>query len=181
MLAIKKWLNLKLWFWKLPSRIMTPILSIITINFNNAAGLQKTMESVLSQSSNKFEYIVVDGGSTDGSIEIINRFINTGVRQFKCISEQDNGIYHAMNKGIIAAKGEYCQFLNSGDWLAGNDVIEKMLAGLPDCDIFYGNMLKQLPDGKIFRDVCEQGRITMLTLYKGSLNHAPAFIKAEFI
>jgi glycosyltransferase involved in cell wall biosynthesis len=151
-----------------------PKLSIITINFNNAPGLRRTIESVVSQNSHDFEYIIVDGGSSDGSVEVIKEYAG---KISYWVSEPDSGIYNAMNKGIRAARGEYCQFLNSGDLLVAYDVIEKMLAALPDCGVFYGNMLKKLPEGKIFRDVCEQGRITMLTLYRGALNHSPAFIK----
>lgn len=82
-----------------------------------------------------------------------------------------------MNKGLRAAQGEYVQFINSGDWLVADDVIEKMLIALPDCSIFYGNMLKILPNGKTFRDRCEAGEISMLTFIKGSLNHTPNLIK----
>lgn len=150
-------------------------LSIITVNYNNASGLRKTIESVVSQASADYEYIVIDGGSTDGSVEVIKQYTD---KIAYWVSESDKGIYHAMNKGILQAKGEYCQFLNSGDWLASNDVIEKMLGALPEnCSIFYGNMLKRLQDGKIFRDKCEEGNVSMLTFYRGALNHSPALIK----
>lgn len=151
-----------------------PSLSIITINLNNAFGLRKTIESVVSQTSRDFEYIVIDGGSSDGSIDIIKQYAD---RITYWISEPDKGIYHAMNKGILLTKGDYCQFLNSGDWLAGTDVIEKMINTLPDCSIYYGNMLKQMPDGSVFCDKCGQGNITLYSFYRGSLNHSPAFIK----
>ena len=78
-------------------------LSIITINFNNAEGLKKTMESVFSQSFNDFEYLIIDGGSTDGSVEIIKQ--NKKINYW--ISEKDNGIYDAMNKGILKSFGNY--------------------------------------------------------------------------
>lgn len=151
-----------------------PSLSIITINLNNATGLRKTIESVVSQTSHDFEYIVIDGGSTDGSIEVIKEF---KAKITFWISEPDNGIYHAMNKGIMVAKGEYCQFLNSGDWLTSSGVINIMLDTIPDCSIYYGNMLKQLPGGKVYRDSCGKGNISMISFYKGSLNHSPAIIK----
>lgn len=148
-------------------------LSIITINLNNASGLRKTIESVVSQSSSDFEYIVIDGGSTDGSIEIIKEFAD---RITYWVSEPDEGIYQAMNKGILQAKGEYCQFLNSGDWLVANDVIARMLHQMPVCEIFYGNMLKPLSQGSI-RDRGFAGRKpTMHDFYVGTLNHSPAFI-----
>jgi glycosyltransferase involved in cell wall biosynthesis len=149
-------------------------LSIITVNLNNSKGLRKTIESVVSQTSNDFEYIIIDGGSTDSSLKVIEEL---SYRITYWISESDKGIYNAMNKGILQAKGEYCQFLNSGDWLADNWVIDKMIKTLPNCSIYYGNMLKQMPDGTAFCDKCEEGNITMYSLFRGSLNHSPAFIK----
>jgi len=161
-------------------------LSIITINYNNAMGLQKTLESVFSQTSTDFEYIVVDGASTDGSVEIIESFDFSPDLSLKekderihltWISEKDNGIYQAMNKGISLANGEYVQFLNSGDVLTAPEVTARMLAGMTDCDILYGNMLKQLPT-RLHRDRGFEGRNpTMLDFYTGTLNHSPAYIK----
>jgi glycosyltransferase involved in cell wall biosynthesis len=98
------------------------LLSIITINYNNLSGLEKTIQSVLNQTLKNFEFIIIDGGSTDGSKEYNqekNEFIDCWV------SESDNGIYHAMNKGIKMAKGEYCLFLNSGDYLVDSEVSKK--------------------------------------------------------
>lgn len=159
-------------------------LSIITINYNNAVGLDKTIQSVLSQTSSDFEYILVDGGSTDGSINIITQYANMPMKiHFSWLSEKDNGIYHAMNKGIRMAKGEYVQFLNSGDSLVSDDVVEKMFFQLQvtsfksQVSILYGNMLKQMPKG-LLRDKSFAGRQpTMLDFYTGTLNHSPAYIK----
>ena len=153
-------------------------LTIITINFNNASGLQKTMDSVLHQTSKEFEYIVVDGASNDASKEILLKYIGGSKSGFKWISEKDSGIYEAMNKGIRMAKGDYVQFLNSGDSLVEKDVTEKMLNGIPsDCDVFYGNMIKQLPK-RMLRDKGFEGRKpTMLDFYTGTLNHSSAYIK----
>ncbi|MBP1639437.1 MAG: glycosyltransferase [Bacteroidetes bacterium] len=161
-------------------------LTIITINRNNASGLQKTIKSVFSQTSQEFEYIVIDGASTDGSKEIIEHFsshhLTSSPSHFlRWISEPDNGIYNAMNKGIRMAKGEYVQFLNSGDILVANNVTEKMLRQLSivNCQlsIIYGNMLKSLPKG-ILRDRGFAGRQpTLLDFYIGTLNHSPAYIQ----
>ena len=93
-------------------------LSIITINYNNSAGLQRTIESVLSQTWKDYEWIVIDGGSTDGSLEIIKKYASHF--SFWC-SEPDTGIYNAMNKGITHAKGEYLNFMNSGDCFYSSD------------------------------------------------------------
>ena len=89
-------------------------LSIITINYNNREGLKRTIESVVNQTFTDFEWILIDGGSTDGSKELIEQYSN---RFSYWVSEPDNGIYNAMNKGLRAAKGDYLQFLNSGDRL----------------------------------------------------------------
>jgi len=146
-------------------------LSIITINYNNASGLRKTVESVLSQSTHDFEYIVVDGGSTDGSVEYLesqNSELKT--QNFSFISEKDNGIYNAMNKGIRMAQGEYLHFLNSGDWLADEKVVENMLKTLPDCDIYVGNKIAVRPDGKVQKGKNSGQPVTMILFTAAPLN-----------
>ena len=156
-------------------------LTIITINRNNAAGLEKTMQSVLNQTCQDFEYVVVDGASTDGSVEVIKRLSGQFGERLKWISEPDKGIYNAMNKGIGMATGEYVEFLNSGDCLASEDVVGRMYEALEKAEhpsILYGNMLKDMPDGKIIRDKCFQGsHVTLLGMYRGCLNHSPAYIQ----
>ena len=159
------------------------ILSIITINYNNAAGLEKTMQSVLSQTSDDFEYVVIDGGSNDGSLDVIKRFEKEFGTRIKWVSERDKGIYNAMNKGIRKAQGEYLEFLNSGDCLVDDQVVERMVGELIKRNypsIIYGNMLKSMPDGKILRDRCFAGEeITLQGMYHGCLNHSPAYIRAS--
>lgn len=97
------------------------LISIVTINYNDLSGLKKTMESVFEQSYQEIEYIVIDGGSTDGSTDYIK---SQQASLNYWVSEKDSGIYNAMNKGIAKATGDYILFLNSGDWLAGVDVLE---------------------------------------------------------
>ena len=111
-------------------------LSIITINLNNYSGLEKTIKSVISQDYQQYEYIVIDGGSTDGSKELLERYckdINY------CISEADHGIYRAMNKGIKKATGEYSLFVNSGDVLYNNNVLSDIVNHNLKDDIITGN------------------------------------------
>ena len=157
------------------------ILSIITINRNNAFGLEKTMQSVFSQSRADFEYVVIDGASTDGSVEVIERFAKQLGDRMKWISEPDKGIYNAMNKGIRMASGDYLQFLNSGDCLVADNVTEKMSEALESKgypSILYGNMLKDMPSGKIVKDRSFAGHdISFLGFYNGTLNHSPAYIR----
>ncbi len=155
-------------------------LSIITINRNNAAGLEKTMRSVASQTYKELEYIVIDGASTDGSIEVI-KSLESEFAHLKWVSEPDSGIYNAMNKGLHMASGDYVQILNSADCLAAPEVTERMLEelekqGYPS--ILYGNMVKCFPDGRKMVDKCFAGQeITMLGMYTGTLNHDPAYIR----
>jgi glycosyltransferase involved in cell wall biosynthesis len=157
------------------------VLSIITINRNNATGLEKTMRSVASQIGVDFEYVVIDGASTDGSVEIIRSFESSLGERLKWISEPDKGIYNAMNKGIGKASGEYLQFLNSGDSLVSDDISMRMTDALKskECPpILYGNMLKDMPAGKTMRDRSFAGReISFLGFYTGSLNHSSAYIR----
>ena len=156
------------------------ILSIITINRNNAAGLEKTMRSVVAQTFGDFEYVVVDGASTDKSVDVIRSFEASFSGRLKWISEPDKGIYNAMNKGIGMASGDYLQFLNSGDCLVSDDVTVRMTDALTSNaypPILYGNMLKDMPEGYL-RDRCFAGKdITFLGFYTGTLNHSPAYIQ----
>ena len=154
-------------------------LSIITINRNNATGLEKTMQSVASQAFKEFEYIVIDGASTDGSVEVIKKH-EVVFEHLKWVSEPDSGIYNAMNKGIRMASGDYIQILNSGDCLATEEVTERMLTALEKAgnpSILYGNMVKCFPDGRRIVDKCFAGNdITMMGMYTGTLNHDPTYI-----
>ena len=157
------------------------ILTIITINRNNAAGLEKTMRSVVTQSCNDFEYVVVDGASTDESTGVISSFEASFGGRLKWVSEPDKGIYNAMNKGIGMSSGDYLQFLNSGDCLTSAGVTERMLGALRANNfpaILYGNMLKDIPDGNKMKDRGFAGKaITLLGFYTGSLNHSSTYIK----
>lgn len=114
------------------------IVSIITVNYNNLSGLRKTLQSVISQSRKYYEWIVIDGGSTDGSKELLEEYSD---RIDYWVSEKDHGIYEAMNKGIKVAKGDYLQFLNSGDSLADTDIIKRFCERSCSEDVIYGNAI----------------------------------------
>ena len=257
-------------------------LTIITINYNNAEGLRKTLASVASQTYADIEHVIVDGGSTDGSVEIIREYarangahagsLTNNCHQIHWLSEPDNGIYHAMNKGIEIALGQrivnddhtsspitnsqlpisnnqspiansqspitnsqspisnnpspiastsYIQILNSGDILAADDVTERMMAAMEEKvkqqntnnhsvmeqhtitvnenttsrlsplasspianspAIFYGNMIKEWPDGRRVKDTCGGGDYTpesFYYFYRGTLNHDCAYIRKD--
>lgn len=152
---------------------LSPVLSIITINFNDVTGLKRTVNSVFSQNNTEFEYIIIDGGSTDGSAAFIN---DNQTRFDYCISEPDNGIYNAMNKGILAAKGEYLLFLNSGDLLFANNTINKISSILKSKtkDIFFGNIVNRDEQDVV---VNYSQKITFKTFFDGSLPHPSSFIR----
>jgi len=111
------------------------ILSIITINLNNVIGLRKTMESLVGQTFCDYEWIVIDGGSTDGSKELLDTYRK---RITHLASEPDSGIYEAMNKGIALAQGEYLLFMNSGDRFANNSVLEYFVSHHDHADYIVG-------------------------------------------
>ena len=113
-------------------------VSIITVNYNNNEGLQKTFDSVFAQSYTDFDYIVIDGGSNDGSRELIE---SNKDKLAYWLSEKDRGIYDAMNKGIDNAKAEYLLFLNSGDYLYNKDVLREVAESGLDADIVYGDII----------------------------------------
>lgn len=114
---------------------MLPKLSVITIVYNNVKDIERTMLSVLNQTYKNIEYIVIDGASTDGTLNIIKNYKN---RLAKLISEKDKGIYDAMNKGLALATGDYVLFMNSGDEIYEIHTVAKVFATAPNADIYYG-------------------------------------------
>ncbi len=124
-------------------------VTIITVCFNAAANLAETIESVVGQTYGDIEYIIIDGGSTDGSLDIINRYAS---QISYWISEPDKGIYDAMNKGIAHSHGDYILFLNSGDLFFNNNVIAEVMAKVADSpvrpDVIYGETIGNKGGGK---------------------------------
>jgi glycosyltransferase involved in cell wall biosynthesis len=112
-----------------------PILSVITVVYNNVSDMERTLLSVLSQTYAGIEYIIIDGLSTDGTLDIIKRYQG---RIAKLISEKDKGIYDAMNKGLAAATGDYVIFMNSGDEFYAPDTVAAVFATTEGADIYYG-------------------------------------------
>jgi len=118
-------------------------LSIITINYNNREGLQKTIDSVLSQTWKDYEWLIIDGGSTDGSKELIEQYKEHFA--YWC-SEPDKGVYNAMNKGIAKAKGEYLNFMNSGDCFYEAGTLKNVFSKERKAAILYGDCMQIYPD-----------------------------------
>lgn len=117
-------------------------ISIITVSFNCKNTIEKTLYSVANQKNQDYEYIIIDGGSTDGTMELIQAYSNI-IENMYIVSEPDNGIYDAMNKGILKASGDYIFFLNSGDVFYNDFVLAEVMKYLDlDFDIFWGNVIK---------------------------------------
>lgn len=156
------------------------LISVITINRNNSAGLLQTIESVAMQTSNDFEYIIVDGASTDGSVDTIRQ--HASMENLKWISEPDTGIYNAMNKGIRMATGDYVLMLNSGDRFINPEVVTNLAAGLANKaypDILYGNTINTWPDGKQQKVSNPNAVYTMMSFYLSTLDHVGTCIKRQ--
>ncbi len=151
-------------------------LSIITVNLNNRDGLQRTIDSVISQTFTDYEWIVIDGGSTDGSRELIEQYQD--YIAYWC-SEPDKGIYNAMNKGIAHAKGEWLQFLNSGDWFVGNNVLRDVFRTPLNGDIVYGDYYQT--NGQDIVPIQYEQDLSFLTLYYKAIPHTSSFIKRDII
>jgi len=147
-------------------------LSIITINYNNKAGLQRTIDSVICQTWHDFEWIVIDGGSTDGSKQLIEQYQSHFA--YWC-SEPDNGVYHAMNKGITHAKGEYLLFLNSGDALYDDNVLQKVDDVHSSADIISGQAVR-MDTNELLR---HYDKNLLMQLYHDTLNHQATLIKRD--
>ena len=123
--------------------------SIVTVTYNNLAGLQKTRESIRTQTFRDFEWIVVDGGSSDGTRDMLTAWQNeTAVM----VSEKDRGPYDGMNKGLVFARGEYVLFINAGDALAAPDVLAQLdgAIALHPADFIFGDSLEEQADGNAY-------------------------------
>ena len=149
-------------------------LSIITINLNNREGLTYTINSVICQTFRDMEWIVIDGGSTDGSKELIEKHSNHFAYW---VSEPDKGIYNAMNKGIKIAKGDYILFLNSGDCLSNPNILTTVFSEKIVADIEYGDIVCKR-DGDSY-SIIYPDRLRMSQLIESSIAHQASFIKAS--
>lgn len=162
-------------------------ISIITINYNDAEGLRKTLASVASQTYTDIEHIIVDGASTDGSVDVIREYetINlssTNPIRIVWVSEKDKGIYDAMNKGVSISSGEYLLFLNGGDIMASDTVVENVLSYLTDTDYIIGRSYFS-KDGKRCgaSPLLSEKDMSMYYMYLHGINHQSAFIRRNLL
>lgn len=151
------------------------MISIVTINRNNINGLNKTIDSVIKQSDKDFEYIIIDGASSDGSQDLLKQYDSNIT---KWISEQDQGIYDAMNKGINISNGKFLLFLNSGDYLYDSNVIKNVKNKLSDFDIITGG-LKTFSEEENSEIILPHQNVDFNTFSKSFISHPSSFIKRE--
>ena len=145
--------------------------SIITINYNNKDGLEMTINNVLGQTYQDFEYIIIDGGSTDGSVDVIKKYAS---QIDFWVSEPDKGVYNAMNKGIKRATGDYLNFMNSGDRYHSPSALETISELHSEDDLIIGGYYET---EKGVSHIIPPQDVTLLTLLKYTINHQATFIK----
>jgi len=152
-------------------------LSIITVNLNNAAGLRKTIESVRAQTFKDFEHIIIDGGSTDGSVDVIKEFAD-GFSYW--VSEPDGGIFLGMNKGIAKASGEYVMFVNGDDCLPEEQTLNNIFSNNFTQDIVYGDaILKNYLNETLLYKQME--KLSIFSWYFSFINYPAAILHTASI
>ena len=151
-------------------------LSIITINYNNAAGLKKTLDSVAEQTWSEFEHIIIDGGSADESVDVIQSYAELYADNYpiKWISEPDRGVYDAMNKGIKMAMGEYCLFMNGGDSLFSPMTLNQIALDDYTEDLVVGYSIEEKTNREIKYSLA---RLSLLDVMQHGISHQAMFIK----
>ena len=151
--------------------------SIITVCHNAVSTIGRTIQSVIGQTYTDYEYIIIDGASTDGTLDVLNRYRNNFSH---LISEKDQGIYSAMNKGIKLASGEIIAFLNSDDFYIDENVLttvrNKIVTNDEGAEVYYGNLVvynKETGQGRLWKP----GLVNRLFLYRGTLPHPAMFYR----
>lgn len=148
--------------------------SIITVSYNNFNGLLDTIESVISQTYKDFEFIIIDGGSTDGSKELLKKY-DTYIDYWS--SEPDNGIYNGMNKGITKAHGEFVNFMNSGDTFFKSTTLEEVANMMDDSDIIVGRDYNEDPTTGKYSTTTLPIRLSFITFFMQTFPHQSTFIR----
>ena len=152
-------------------------VSIITITYNNLDGLKKTRESIISQTYGDYEWIVIDGGSTDGTKEFLQEHADE--MSYWC-SEKDKGVYNAQNKGTSQASGDYCIYMNAGDTFYDKEVLEKVFSEVHEEDVLYGDWAQVFPDGKK-RYIEPSDSVDYAFFFVDNICHQAMFIKTSLL
>lgn len=153
-------------------------ISIVTPTYNCEQTLKDSLESILKQNYNNYEYIIVDGGSTDSTLQIIEEYKEKFSGRLTYISEKDNGIYDAMNKGILMATGEIISILNADDWYEDNvlNIVNDYAINYPDIGVFYG-YIRIIKGGEEY--MVRRNNYKFIDDYSGLIQHPTCFIKSE--
>ncbi len=156
----------------------TPLVSIVTVVYNGAATLERTIQSVLAQGYANIEYIIVDGGSTDGTLDLLRRYDD---RLDLWVSERDKGIYDAMNKGVALCTGEWVALINADDWYEPDTVARVLAAveGRAGINIVHGDIWIHYPNGhKKLKRAKQNG--FLLKYWEMVLNHPSFFVRRSY-
>ena len=147
-------------------------ISIITVNYNNKIGLKATIDSVVGQTYEDYEFIIIDGGSTDGSVDVI---VKSSDYVDYWVSERDNGVYNGMNKGIAVAHGEYCIFMNSGDCFYSDSVLEQIFSVSQSADYVSGDYVTK-------SGVASSPKtLTLRYMWENAVCHQAVFIRTALL
>lgn len=165
---------------RLPTSRGGPLFSVVTVCRNAAAEIGRTLDSVAAQTCRDFEYLVIDGASTDGTAEIVRRWAGEGGTRFRLVSEPDRGIYDAMNKGLALANGELVVFLNAGDAFADADTlaaVETAYRRHRRPDVLYGDVWLEHPDGR--RELRAYPDLSGRFLWRNTVVHQTIFARRD--
>lgn len=149
----------------------SPLVSVIIPTYNSALTLSECLNSILNQKLRNIEVLVIDGASSDGTVDLLNEFSQTDDR-VKWVSQMDKGIYDAMNKGVLLAKGEWIYFLGSDDTLVDCDVLECLSKHFTkEIDVIYGNVISTRFNGRY------DGEFSISKIYSQNICHQSIFFK----
>lgn len=158
-----------------------PLFSIVTVCYNAINTIEETIQSVICQKSSDFEYIIVDGQSKDGTLNVIKKYESYPFLSY--ISEKDTGLYNAMNKATEFVHGQFILYLNSGDLLINDEVLLKLADAIKqesveDADLIYGNVIRRMPEGNVRETYGGQNSVKRKLLIGRMISHQVMFINS---
>lgn len=155
-------------------------ITVVTVCLNAEKTIEATMLSILGQTFQDIEYLIIDGKSSDATLDIVDRYIND--KRVRLFSEKDSGLYNAMNKAIGLCTGDYIIFMNSGDVFCDDKVIEDMLLHLQeDWDLVYGNVIRKTSNGDVLEKYHGRYKLMTLLLMGKMMSHQTLFTKSEIM
>lgn len=158
--------------------INSPLVSIVTVSYNEVSTIEQTILSIINQTYPNIEYIIIDGGSTDGTVDVIKKYAN---KIAYWVSEPDKGIYDAMNKGIAYSHGEYCNFINAGDKFCSSYILKQVMDFNHVADIIVGQDLHINENNKIVSRSILPQRYNLLHFYITTIPHQSSFIRTSLL